>query len=78
MLIEVFSAVAAQEKDTGGYEVSKLKEKQFYWQILQLDMYAVFRPEKNHLFNSFWRPAGGSAVQVKRKECSPHTNPVSN
>ena len=42
---EVLSNVGAQDTDTGGYQVSAdLDNVEFYWQIDQPDVDAVFRP----------------------------------
>ena len=41
---EVLSSVGAQDLDTSSYQVSDLKEMEFYWENSQLDMDAVFRP----------------------------------
>ena len=41
---EVLSSVGAQDLDTSSYQVSDLEDKEFNWEISQLDMDAVFRP----------------------------------
>ena len=41
---EVLSTVGAQDLDTSSYQTSDLEDMDFYWEDLQLDMDAVFRP----------------------------------
>ena len=41
---EVLSSVGAQDLDTSRYHVSDLEDREFNWEIPQLDMDAVFRP----------------------------------
>ena len=41
---QVVSSVAAQDLDTGSYQVSDLEDIEFNWEDSQLDMDAVFRP----------------------------------
>ena len=47
---EVFSNVAAQDRDTIGHQVSDLDDCEFYWENDLLDLDAVFRPG-NHTFS---------------------------
>ena len=41
---EVLSCTGAQDSDTGGYEASDLKDIEFSWQDLAVDMASVQRP----------------------------------
>ena len=41
---QVLSNVGAQDMDTSRYEVSDLRDVEFWWEIDQLDVDAVFRP----------------------------------
>ena len=41
---DVLSSVGAQDMDKSDYQVSDLDDVEYYWEIDQLDVDAVFRP----------------------------------
>ena len=48
---EVLSSVEAQDWDTSSYQVSDLEDKEFNWEISQLEMDVVFRPGIDNPFS---------------------------
>ena len=47
---EVLLSVGAQDLDTSEYQLSDLDDVEFYWESVQLDVHAVFRPGINKPF----------------------------